>query len=289
VTFARLLILLFPDLDCVTTNDDARECGTNSTVNFATSRFERYYILLHGASSSSSGDFLLSIEESLHDSCEDALGARDFPFSVRTSLGADGGLIDNAIPPCGSAANVVGRDFWLSVIGRNERLLASTCSSFSDFDTQFSIFTGACGNLSCVAGNDDVSNPNRDCGKTSEGSWFGEVAVSYHILVHCFQGDSGPFHSPLITNVTMVAGLSVYSIHLLKWHHVPCPPNLEPRMLYVETNDGSKTVTGFAFPATLQPLTTAPVWPSQEERLLPRRVLLTIPVALTTIASGLFL
>jgi hypothetical protein len=168
-----------------------------STVNFATLRFERYYILVHGASSSSIGDFVLSIEESLHDSCEDALGPRDFPLSVRTSVGADGSLIENAIPSCGSATKVVGRAFWLSVIGRNERIFASTCSSFSDFDTQLSIFTGVCGNLSCVTGNDDALlkqyASGDDCGTTSKVSWFGEEAVTYHVLVHGFQGDSGSF------------------------------------------------------------------------------------------------
>lgn len=183
----------FEDLECVATSDNAAGCGEQSRVTYSTLMGVQYFILVHGASALSIGDFVLSIEESLHDSCEDALGARNIPFSVRTSLGADGGLIDNAIPSCGSASNMVGRAFWLSVIGRNDSILASTCSSFSDFDTQLSIFTGACGNLSCVAGNDDVSNANRGCGTTSEVWWFGEEAVTYHVLVHGFQGDSGSF------------------------------------------------------------------------------------------------
>ena len=48
---------------------------------------------------------------------------------------------------------------WFSFIGTGNEMTVSTCYEGTTIDTYLSVYEGSCGDLSCVAGNDDQSEP----------------------------------------------------------------------------------------------------------------------------------
>lgn len=104
----------------------------------------------------------------------------------------ESGLIADA-PNC-AAANISARGLWYSFTGTGDDATLSTCLN-SGYDTKLSVFTGACGSLMCVAGNDDGPN----CpGNTSEVTFQTTVGTNYLVLVHGYGEDAGDFTLRLI-------------------------------------------------------------------------------------------
>ncbi|MEZ4740746.1 MAG: T9SS type A sorting domain-containing protein [Flavobacteriales bacterium] len=105
------------------------------------------------------------------------------PVDGDTSVG-----LFTAGPACG-AANITSKGLWYSFVGTGEVVLLSTCGSAA-YDTKISVFSGACGDLSCVAGGDDATN----CpGNTTTVEFLSEVGTDYLILVHGYGQASGTF------------------------------------------------------------------------------------------------
>ena len=100
--------------------------------------------------------------------------------------------INDNVPPCELASE--GSGVWYRVEGTGKGILASTCSDNNfEFDSQLSIYSGSCEDLTCVAFNDDT--PREDCpfGHHSSVAWFGEEGVVYHIKVHGYSLSRGEF------------------------------------------------------------------------------------------------
>jgi hypothetical protein len=74
---------------------------------------------------------------------------------------------------------------WYTVQGWNGQMTASLCGS--GFDTKIGVFTGSCGALTCVAGNDDA------CGLQSQLTWTGTSGTTYYIYVTGFGTATGAF------------------------------------------------------------------------------------------------
>lgn len=64
-----------------------------------------------------------------------------------TSQGADLGT-------CGTSLNTSAPGVWYTFVGDGSLVTLSTCDQ-ADFDTKIGLFSGSCGSLTCVAGNDD--------------------------------------------------------------------------------------------------------------------------------------
>ena len=77
---------------------------------------------------------------------------------------------------CGGARAFDAAGRWYSISGIGQQVVVSTCD-FATYDTQISVWTGDCGSLVCVAGNDD------SCGLRSRVSWFAVNAQTYYIFV----------------------------------------------------------------------------------------------------------
>ncbi len=98
---------------------------------------------------------------------------------------------------------------WYKVEGINGMMTADLCGA--PFDTKIGIFTGTCGALTCLQGNDDDTGTNgaTACGGTfvtqSSTSWLGLVGTTYYIYVTAYQTNSGPFNLTL----SSVPGTSV--------------------------------------------------------------------------------
>ena len=95
---------------------------------------------------------------------------------------------------------------WYKVKGDGQILTASTCSDYTTFDTQISVFRqeeeddndveeeepgggggGNCDNISCVSAN------NNFCGAQSSVAWKSDIGRMYYIFVHGVRGAQGTF------------------------------------------------------------------------------------------------
>ena len=115
-----------------------------------------------------------------------------FPGTCITSLSSAGGV-------------------WYTVQGWGGEMKALLCGS--DFDTKMGVFTGSCGSLVCVAGNDDDFGPGGtgmcEGGVVSSTQWVSGVGITYYIYVTGFSsatGDlvltvlCGDMHAPCVAN-----------------------------------------------------------------------------------------
>lgn len=89
---------------------------------------------------------------------------------------------------CG-AANITAPGLWYSIAGDGSTITLSTCGA-ANFDTKLSVYTGSCGNLSCVAGGDDAPGCE---GNTSEVFFSSIAGNTYYVLVHAYEEQVGTF------------------------------------------------------------------------------------------------
>jgi outer membrane murein-binding lipoprotein Lpp len=118
-----------------------------------------------------------------NDDCGDAILVDVGSVTAGMTIGA---TFDN-VGFCGTSNTAPG--VWYRVVGTGESSTASTCNDgndstgSADYDTKISVFSGDCGNLTCVTGVDDTQGCN---GATTKVSWASEFGVEYLILVHAF-------------------------------------------------------------------------------------------------------
>lgn len=121
-----------------------------------------------------------------NDSCHQAI-----PVTCGTSVSGTtiNSTLDSADAPVCGPASITAGGVWYSFVGTGDFVTLSTCDS-ATFDTKISVFTGPCGGLSCVAGNDD----GQDCTLlTSIVGFNSSLGVPYYILVHGFATETGDF------------------------------------------------------------------------------------------------
>jgi hypothetical protein len=149
-----------------------------------------YYVLIHEWGTRA-GDFGLTVQESPstigNDFCVHAV---ELSISDMVIMGSTVDTTIDTTPICsGVASGAPG--VWYQVTGKGERLVATTRNgqgtSLTDFDTQFSVFRGGCGDLECVAGDDSGSGLQR------RAIWQSEVGFRYFVHVHGARGRSGHY------------------------------------------------------------------------------------------------
>ncbi|MEC8935132.1 MAG: thrombospondin type 3 repeat-containing protein, partial [Planctomycetota bacterium] len=115
-----------------------------------------------------------------NDGCQGAI-ALDLPATVEGTT-AEGASVDPENADCSSSS---APGLWYTAEGLGGAMSASLCGS--TYDTKLSVYTGECGAVTCLQGNDD------SCGLQSVVDWVGETGVTYYILVHGFSSSSGNF------------------------------------------------------------------------------------------------
>ena len=171
----------------MTTNDDASECGTMSTVNFSTRRFEHYHILVHGGKGSSdAGNFSLVIQESRHESCAIAAG----PISVEETgvsilaSNSPSELVGDDKDLCENGTSFDGFGLWHRVIGTGGSLVASAC--VPGLNAKVSVATGSCDQLECVASENNCDG--------AEVAWPSRRGTIYFIFLQDVKQTSRDFN-----------------------------------------------------------------------------------------------
>lgn len=117
-----------------------------------------------------------------NDDCEDAQPiACGESFTDSTLL-----ALDDAVADCGTGISAPG--VWYTFTGTGEPVVLTMCNA-ADYDSKLNIYTGACGSLVCVDGNDDATS----CGLTSELTVPTVLGDEYFALVQGYNGATGVF------------------------------------------------------------------------------------------------
>ena len=174
-------------LTCVAGNDNDAACssgGRKSTVTFNSTSGTTYLIWVTGAVSAR-GNFSLSVSCAgsvgvANDACANAVAITCGSTTTGSTTGATSDAVGTCTTSLGTAPGV-----WYTVVGNGGTVTASLCGS--SYDTKIGIFTGSCGALTCVAGNDDF------CSLQSQVSFNSTSGTTYYILVTGFSSASGNF------------------------------------------------------------------------------------------------
>ena len=109
----------------------------------------------------------------------------------QTIVGTNVGFSNNDAPSfCGTSLSS-GAGVWFVFEGTGEFIEATTCGAATNFDTKIGVFEGPCGDLDCVAGDDD--EPCEFAPLTSRVYFQSEDGVTYYIYVTGFLASSGTF------------------------------------------------------------------------------------------------
>ena len=90
-------------------------------------------------------------------------------------------------PECGTSVSAPG--VWYSITGLSGTVILNTCAG-TDYDTKINVYTGACDDPECIAGNDDGSF---GCYPGSEVIFEADAATTYYVLVQGYDGSVGNF------------------------------------------------------------------------------------------------
>ncbi len=170
-------------ITCIAGNDDIMGGVLCSSVTFVAVAGESYYLLVQGYNGAV-GDFDLALtcEALTSDVCDGALPAACGQTVSGTTVGASA----DAAPECGTALTAPG--VWYSFEGINGQINLTTCPD-NTYDTKLNVYTGPCGALVCVAGNDDIAN-----GVLCSSVTFSATAgTTYYVLVQGYDGETGNF------------------------------------------------------------------------------------------------
>lgn len=120
---------------------------------------------------------------SANDLCEDAIPVGCGQTLSGSTLFAS---VDD-VPSCGTSLNTA-NGVWFRFTGTGAEATASLCSG-ADYDTKIGVFTGNCGALDCVTGDDDYDL----CGLLSQVAFNTQPGEQYFILVTGYQSNTGNF------------------------------------------------------------------------------------------------
>lgn len=117
-----------------------------------------------------------------NDACSAAIGIGCGETLPGTTTNA---TVDD-VAECGTVLSSPG--VWYTFTGTGDQVLVSTCFNHS-YDTKVSVYTGGCGALECLGGNDD----SEGCDYGSRFAFPSTNGTVYHILVHGYEDQTGDF------------------------------------------------------------------------------------------------
>lgn len=130
---------------------------------------------------------LKSFAQPVNDDCSNAIaitcGATDTGSTATAT-------IDTA-PVCGPSLSITAPGVWYTFVGTGDAITASLCGSA--FDTKIIVYSGSCGSLTCVAGNDDAGGACPSMGLNSIAYFNSVSGTNYYILVTGFGSGTGAY------------------------------------------------------------------------------------------------
>ncbi len=151
---------------------------TNETTNFV----RKFSKMLALATSMLAG--VAAFAQPANDDCANAITLS----CGQTVSGSTTASTDDGVADCGTTYDG-GQGVWYYFSGNDNLVTLTTCDQ-ANFDTKISVYSGSCGSLTCVDGNDDDINCT---GNTSTISFVASSGTDYYILIHGFLGATGDF------------------------------------------------------------------------------------------------
>jgi len=111
----------------------------------------------------------------------------------------------DAVGTCVTALNTA-PGVWYRFIGTGQTVSISTCNAFTNYDTKLGVFTGTCGALTCVTGNDDATCAIS--GLRSLVTFATTSGTTYYILVTGFSTASGNFQLDVTCTTPLLEGVN---------------------------------------------------------------------------------
>ncbi|HEX2837856.1 MAG TPA: hypothetical protein VHN77_06990 [Phycisphaerales bacterium] len=185
----------------ITCNDDFGDLDSNIVVAMTAGQ-SVYIRASHFGSRVADGRFninfgwVVSASVPTNDTCVGAIALACNQSVVGDTCGATDDDADVA-DACGTGA--VNSGVWYTVIGNGAEFGASTCSADTNFDTKMSVYTGTCGALVCVAGNDDIASCPASPA-SSRVTWLSTPGVRYYIFVQGFGAAVGTYRLTIVNN-----------------------------------------------------------------------------------------
>ncbi len=174
-------------LVCVAGNNNDPTCtrsGRFSTVSFLANSGTTYYIWVTGVIDARGNFTLTSTCVPGNDACADARTITCGQTITGSTAAATPDFTSST--SCGTSFNSSTKGVWFSFTATTSGSTeASLCGSA--YDTKLAVFTGACGALTCVGGNDD------NCGLQSRVTFNATAGTSYLIYVGGFSSASGNY------------------------------------------------------------------------------------------------
>lgn len=104
----------------------------------------------------------------------------------------------NQDPPVYCATQVdTAPGLWYRFTGNGQKTVLSTCSQETDFNTKLAVYSGTCGNLMCISGNDDAGLSCAINSQHSEVVFCTTTGVSYYVYITGNNQNSGSFELSL--------------------------------------------------------------------------------------------
>ncbi|KAG7369078.1 hypothetical protein IV203_031821 [Nitzschia inconspicua] len=177
-------------LQCFVGNDDACN-GLSSAVQWKAEEGRLYNIKTHGYSSNS-GDFGVTFSSFVrpdNDDCSGGVVIR--PGNDTIVISTAGATSDVVVGSC----DVYYSDepgLWYRIIGQGTAISASTCSPLTEADTLISVYTGSCGDLSCItSGLLDFFNCQELGAITGSVTFLAQEGKEYFLFIQSMGGIAG--------------------------------------------------------------------------------------------------
>jgi hypothetical protein len=97
-----------------------------------------------------------------------------------------GATLDNDYINCGAGGTAPQRGVWYKYVGNDQEVTLTTCVTSPTFDSRLTVFTGTCGALTCVTGNDDMGALCSSSTLMSRVQFNAFLGSDYYIFVHTF-------------------------------------------------------------------------------------------------------
>ncbi|MBK7753070.1 MAG: hypothetical protein IPI41_10870 [Flavobacteriales bacterium] len=94
------------------------------------------------------------------------------------------GATTEAVANCGAGNATPALGVWYRYVGDNQQVTLNTCAA-PGFDSRLTVYSGTCGSLTCVVGNDD-DNTCVVSGLRSAVTFTAFAGTDYYIMVHSF-------------------------------------------------------------------------------------------------------
>lgn len=201
--------------------DDISSSNTgNGNVNIPLVSGTTYYIMLD-PESTTGGTVQFSLTcptpPPANDNCANATSIT-LPYN--SGVVSNNGSTDDAPS---STCITSGSNLWYKVVGDGQEYIATTCDASTNFDTEISVFTGACGAMTEVTCNDDDATCSSS-GVSSTVSWCTTSGVEYYISVGYYTTGGGFGNFRLLVNNGV--GCSPLPIELLSFTGEPYNNNV---------------------------------------------------------------